>query len=227
MVRSPTRFAVMAMLGFAVVLAHVLATSQLGRRRGWAIAALGLLIGAETLAPPRRMFKAALPERYRIVAQDRCDVVVLRLPTGIKDGTRQRGRFSSEVQFRQALHGKRLVGGYLSRVDDDVLAAYEEHPTLHALLDLSEGKSISAEARDSALREARGLSIEMGIGFIAINKAEASQELRDFVHAAFEPRTIHKAWPFAISIPFGEACANGECGHSPGCRHRAESLAAN
>lgn len=224
MVRSPTRFAVMAILGFALVFAHVLATARLGRLRGAAMALLGVLIGAETLAPERRMFKAALPERYRIVAQDRCDVVVLRLPTGIKDGTRQRGRFNSEVQFRQALHGKRLVGGYLSRIDDDVIAAYEEHPTLRALLDLSEGKSLDAGARDRALREARSLSMELGIGFIAVNKAETSQELRDFVHAAFEPRTIHKAWPFAISIPFGEACANGECGHSPGCRHRTESL---
>lgn len=227
MVRSPTRFAVMAILGFAVVFAHVLATSQLGRKRGLAIAAMGLLIGAETMAMERRVFKAALPERYQIVAQDRCDVVVLRLPTGIKDGTRQRGRFNSEDQFRQALHGKRLVGGYLSRIDDDVIAAYEQHPTLRALLDLSEGKSLDAQTRDRALREARGLSIQMGLGFIAVNKAEASQELRDFVHAAFEPRTIHKAWPFAISIPFGEACAKGECGHSPGCRHRGGSLASD
>ena len=227
MVRSPTRFAVMAILGFALVFAHVLATSRLGRLRGAAMALLGVLIGAETLAPERRMFKAALPERYRIVAQDRCDVVVLRLPTGIKDGTRQRGRFNSEVQFRQALHGKRLVGGYLSRIDDDVIAAYEEHPTLRALLDLSEGKSLDAGARDRALREARSLSTELGIGFIAVNKAETSQELRDFVHAAFEPRTIHKAWPFAISIPFGDACANGECGHGKGCRHRAQPVGAN
>ncbi len=227
MVRSPTRFAVMAMLGFALILAHVLATAKFTRYRTAILAGLSLLIGAEVLSPSRRMFPAQLPERYRIVAQDRCDVVVLHLPTGIKDGTRQRGRFSSEVQFRQALHGKRLVGGYLSRIDDDGIAAYEGHPTLRALLDLSEGKSIDAETRDRALREARGLSVEPGIGFIAVNKAEASQELRDFVHAAFEPRTIHKAWPYAISIPFGESCADGACGHAPGCPHRNPPLSAN
>lgn len=220
MVRSPSRFAVLATLGVAMLLAHALATARLGRRRAAALFGISLLLGSESLALPRRLFPAILPQRYQVVADDRCDVTILRLPTGIKDGTRQRGRFSSETQFRQVFHGKRLIGGYLSRLSDETVEAYEEHPTLRALLDLSEGKTISAQARREAVRGAKSLSRQVGIGFIAVNKAEASQELRDFVQDAFRPRVINKAWPFAIYIPFGDDCSSGECGHRPGCPHR-------
>ena len=220
MVRSPSRFAVLATLGLAVLLAHALATAKLGRRRAAALGGIGLLLGLESLAPPRRLFPAVLPQRYQVVADDRCDVTVLRLPTGIKDGTRQRGRFSSETQFRQVFHGKRLLGGYLSRLSDETVEVYEGHPTLHALLDLSEGKAISPQMRAEAVRGAKTLSRQVGIGFIAVNKAEASQDLRDFVQDAFRPRVINKVWPFAIYIPFGDDCASGGCGHRPGCPHR-------
>lgn len=220
MVRSPSRFAALATLGIALLLAHAVATARLGRARAAAIATIALLLGLETIAPPRRLFPALLPERYKVVADDRCDVAVLRLPTGIKDGTRQRGHFSSETQFRQVFHGKRLLGGYLSRLSDDTVEAYEGNPTIRALLDLSEGKTISAEARKEAVAGAAALSRLVGVGFIAVNKEEASQDLRDFVQEAFLPRVIHKAWPFAIYIPFGDRCAQGECGHRPGCPHR-------
>ena len=69
--------------------------------------------------------------------------------------------------------------GIFSPIDDDVIAAYEGHPTLRALLDLSEGKRLDAVSWAKALGEARQVSREMGIGFIA-----------------------------AISIPFGESCEN-------------------
>lgn len=220
MVRSPTRFAVMAMLGMALVIAGLLSTARLGRRRSLAFLGIGLVLGIETFGPPRRVFRAGLPERYEQVAADRCDVAVLRLPTGIKDGKRERGRFSSRVQFRQALHGKRLVGGYLSRLDDEVVEAYNAHPTLNALLDLSEGKSLSPEARALGIKEARALSRRMGLGFLALDKTETSEELREFVREAFQPVVIHKVWPFVVSVPFGEDCADGACGHQPGCRHR-------
>jgi hypothetical protein len=220
MVRSPSRFAVLATLGVAMLLAHALATARLGRGRVAVIAGTGLLLGLETMGLPRRLFPAVLPQTYQVVAEDRCDAAVLRLPTGIKDGTRQRGRFSSETQFRQVFHGKRLLGGYLSRLRDETVEAYEGNPTLRALLDLSEGKAISAQARREAVRSAPDLSRKVDIGFIVVNRKEASQELRDFVQDAFRPRVINKIWPFAVYIPFGEDCANGDCGHHPGCPHR-------
>jgi hypothetical protein len=220
MVRSPSRFAVMAVLGFAILLARALVTARLGKWRSGVCLLIAILLGVESFGPPRRLFPAALPERYQVVATDRCDVAIVRLPTGIKDGTRQRGRFSSETQFRQVFHGKRLLGGYVSRLSDETVATYEEHPTIRALLDLSEGRTLSPEARRDAIRGAADLSRQIGIGFLAVNKAEASEDLRDFVQEAFKPRAIYKSWPFAISVPFGDNCAKGECGHRPGCSHR-------
>jgi hypothetical protein len=220
MVRSPTRFAVMAILGVSLLLAFALATARLGRFRIPVLAGAGLLMGLETMGLPRRTFPVALPQAYQVVADDRCDVVVLRLPTGIKDGTRQRGRFNSRTQFRQVFHGKRLLGGYLSRLSDETVSDYEHHPTISALLDLSEGKTLSADERREGIRKAPTLARRVGIGFVVVNRAEASQELRDFVQEAFYPRPINKVWPLTISIPFGETCENGDCGHRLGCPHR-------
>jgi hypothetical protein len=220
MVRTPTRFAVMTTLGVSLLLAFALATARLGRFRKAVFVGVGFLLGLETMGLPRRTFPAVLPNAYQVVADDRCDVAMLRLPTGIKDGTRQRGRFSSQTQFRQVFHGKRLLGGYLSRLSDETVSDYEHHPTISALLDLSEGKALSPEMRLQGIREAPSLARRVGIGFVVVNRAEASQDLRDFVQEAFYPKPINKVWPFTISIPFGETCANGDCGHRPGCPHR-------
>jgi hypothetical protein len=142
---------------------------------------------------------------------------------GIKDGTRQRGYFSSATQFNQIFHAKRLLGGYLSRLSDETVALYEHDPTVRALLDLSEGRKLSLEARRVALLGAERLSRRVGIGFIALNKEETSQDLRDFVHEAFRPRVVHKSWPFVIYVPFGDECAEGLCGHLLSCPRRAGS----
>jgi hypothetical protein len=217
MARSPTRFAVLATLGSAMVFARLLATAALGRHRRIVLGAIASILSLELLLPPRRIFATAMPEMYEIVAQDGCDVVVLRLPMGIKDGTRQRGYFSSSTQFNQIFHAKRLLGGYISRLSDETVAAYENDPTVRVLLDLSEGRPISAEARKAALAGAEAMSRRVGIGFIALNKQETSQELRDFVHEAFRPRVVSKSWPFVIYVPFGEECGDGKCGHRDSC----------
>jgi hypothetical protein len=225
MVRSPSRFAAMASLGAALLIAHLFATARLGKARVPILAAAGLLMGVEVMGMPRRMFPTVLPHAYQVVADDRCDVVILRVPTGIKDGTRQRGRFSSRTQFRQVFHGKRLLGGYLSRLSDETLDSYEQHPTTRALLDLSEGRVLSPEARRRAIAFAPELSRQIGLGFVVVNREEASQDLRDFMHEAFGLRVLVKAWPLTVSIPFGEGCENGECGHQAGCIHRSWSQA--
>ncbi len=226
MVRTPSRFAALATLGVALAFAHLLATARLGRHRALVLGGIGIAMGIEMIGPPRRLFEVPMPKQYLAIAEDRCDVVVLRLPTGIKDGTRQRGRFSSRTQFSQVFHGKRLLGGYLSRLSDETVAQYENHPTVHALLDLSEGKALSVEARQQAVAGARDLSRKVGLGFIAVNRAEASADLREFVQDAFEPSVVEKRWPFTVFVPFGETCASGECGHLPGCPRRGGPAAA-
>jgi hypothetical protein len=223
MARSPTRFAVLAALGSAILFGRLLATAELGRHRKLVLYAIASILGLELLLPPRRIFATGMPEMYQIIAEDSCDVVVLRLPMGIKDGTRQRGYFSSDTQFDQIFHAKRLLGGYLSRLSDETVAAYEHDPTVRALLDLSEGRALGAHARKAGLLGAEEMSRRVGIGFIALNKQETSQDLRDFVQEAFRPRVAHKSWPFVIYIPFGDECNDGKCGHRLSCPLRSGS----
>jgi hypothetical protein len=62
------------------------------------------------------------------------------------------------------------------------------------------------------------MSRRIGLGFIALNKEQTTQDLRDFLHEAFRPRVIQKTWPFVIYVPFGEEpCADGRCGHRTQC----------
>ena len=221
MARSPTRFAVLSTLGGAILFAHLLSSAQLGRHRKLLLYGIGSALGIALLFPPRRIFATAMPEMYQAIAKDECDVVVLRLPMGIKDGTRQRGYFSSDTQFDQIFHAKRLLGGYLSRLSEDTVAAYENDSTVRALLDLSEGRTLTPDARREAVLGAEAMSRRVGIGFIALNKEDTSQDLRDFVHEAFRPGIVQKSWPFVIYVPFGEECSDGRCGHLPSCPLRA------
>ena len=66
---------------------------------------------------PRQLHAGTIPAVFhRIAADPRTDVRVLSLPIGVRDGTSSLGNFNPLTQYQQTVHGKRLVGGYLSRV---------------------------------------------------------------------------------------------------------------
>jgi hypothetical protein len=117
-VRTPSRFAVVAALGAAILLAGALAA--LGRRypqrRGLIAATIGVVLLVELLPVPRTLYSAAIPSIYQIIAADPRPVRVLQLPFGIRDGASSVGNFSARYQYYQTLHGKKLIGGYLSRI---------------------------------------------------------------------------------------------------------------
>ena len=124
-VRSPTRFAIVAALGLAMLLAGALAA--LGerwprQRRAIGVAALLLLV-VELSPAPRTLYSAEYSplsqnQRGRLAVGE-----VLNLPFGVRDGTSSAGEISAGSQFEQTLHGKPLIGGYLSRVSSRHLAA--------------------------------------------------------------------------------------------------------
>lgn len=177
--RSPSRFTTVVMMGVALLFA--LALAELARRstrRGRLLAFAGAALFFELAPMPRPLFSAAIPAIYDRIAQDPRRVRLLELPVGVRDGTSSTGNFSAVSQFYQTRHGKRLVGGYLSRVSVRRVREHRGLPVLDALLTLSEGQALSLEQSQSLALSGRAFVRRARIGYVVIDTTRASPELR-------------------------------------------------
>lgn len=186
--RTPTRFAIVAALGLAVLLAGALAA--LGRRypqhRRLMTAVVGLMLILELAPAPRTLYSASVPDLYKIVARDPRPVRLLQLPFGIRDGTFTAGNFSARYLFFQTVHGKRLIGGYLSRISAKRVQEVRSQPTLDALVTMSEGGTL-APAHEAWIR-ARGAGFikRANIGYVVIDTDQSPRYLIEFVKEAWQ-----------------------------------------
>jgi hypothetical protein len=184
--RMPGRMTVLVMLGVAMLLAMALERlrSQSRHPRLVTAAVAGLLI-IELLPAPRALDSARVPSVYHKIAEDPRDVRVLTLPFGLRDGMSGAGSFDVPAQFYQTVHGKRLIGGYVSRLPRRTLQRYRRHPVFGVLIDLSAGVEVSQQRRDEALQRADGTMMHLDVGYIIIDTARTPQDLQDFAREAF------------------------------------------
>ncbi|MGH9255058.1 MAG: hypothetical protein ACRD3C_10860, partial [Vicinamibacterales bacterium] len=149
--RTPGRFSVVVMLALAVLFAMGLCwlAGRWPRRRRALLLATGALLVFELLPAPRPLYSAAVPRIYHHIADAPGDLRVLELPTGVRDGTRSFGNFTARTQYFQTVHGKRLIGGYLSRVSRRRVTDVHRDPMVDALIWLSEGGPLDASRRQS------------------------------------------------------------------------------
>jgi hypothetical protein len=193
--RAPARFAVLVILAVAVVFGLAL-KSLLGRyqSRRWPIlgAAAALLV-LELCPAPRVLFDASMPEIYATISADPRDVRVLELPFGVRDGLSSFGDFSASSQFYQTRHGKRLIGGYLSRVSRNHLELVRRRPVLAALMALSEGREVSAGELESAKGRGRTFIQAANVGYVVIDRQRAGPRLIDFAREAMDLERIGAA----------------------------------
>lgn len=186
--RMPGRFAVVAALAAAVLFA--LALKALGdrwpARRRLLVATAAALLVFELLPAPRPLYSAEVPHIYDIVRADPRPVRVLELPFGVRDGVTSEGNFSARYQFHQTVHGKRLMGGYLSRVSDRRFQEVRASGMLSALLALSEGRALP-EAERAALRERAPAFLERAnLGWVVIHPSTTPPALEAFVCEVFD-----------------------------------------
>jgi hypothetical protein len=193
--RSPARFAVVAALGLAVLFAG--ACAALGRkypqRRLLVTALTGAVLVFELFPAPRTLYSAEIPSLYRTIAADPRPVRIVELPFGVRDGLSSVGNFSSRYQYYQTLHGKKLIGGYLSRISKRRIDDVRAQPTLDALLRLSEGQSLSAEHGARIRARAPGFLTRANVGYVVINHVRAPKVLIDFVTEAWGLEEIERA----------------------------------
>jgi hypothetical protein len=174
---------VVAARGLAILLAGALAA--IGRRypvhRRVVVATIGALLLCELLPAPRTLYSASVPAFYHTIAADQRPVRVLQLPFGVRDGTFTAGDFSAKYLFYQTVHGKRLIGGYLSRISAKRVRDVRSQPTLHALMVMSEGRDLSPPHAAWIRSRGPGFVTRANIGYVVIDKARTPPKLVEFV----------------------------------------------
>jgi len=179
--RMPGRYAVVVMMLFSLLfglaLAHI---ANQWRWRRVLLALVGVALAAELAPLPRRLYSAAMPEIYRMIASDPRDIRVLELPFGIRDGEWSEGDYTAAAQFYQTVHEKALIGGYLSRVSDAEVRRQHALPTISRLMRLSEGRSDDPLPADEIQRRADRFLRLSRLGYVIMDARRTPPKLRRF-----------------------------------------------
>jgi hypothetical protein len=96
------------------------------------------------------------------------------------------GSSTSTAQYFQTVHEKPILGGYISRLPADDVAEYLRREVTSALIDLSEGRSLTPERRAAVIRRAHDIQVALNIGYVVANTSRASAELIQFAREAFD-----------------------------------------
>ena len=185
--RMPSRFAVLVILGMAMLAAFALRDLRARSRRPQLVLITAtVLLLVETLPAPRVLHSADVPSVYRLIASDPHHVRVLNLPFGLRDGLSSHGNTTAAWQFFQTVHEKPIMGGYLSRLAASDVETYQRRRVTRALLDLSAERPVSEARLNEAIRRAREIRTELNIGYVVVNTRLSSQRLADFAKQAFE-----------------------------------------
>jgi hypothetical protein len=111
------------------------------------------------------------------------------------------GDFNARAQFYQTFHGKGLLGGYLSRVAPSVKSKYRRMPVTSALIDVSEGQKLSARQIERALAGADGFIRATNLGYVVMQRASVSDDVRDFATILLGLVKIAEADGYDLYVP--------------------------
>ena len=159
--RVPNRFSVVLMLALAVLAAfgaHWLLRRLAARRPTApgrrALPALAFLLLAALLlfdgwSVPLPLTDARVPEVYDRLAADPDDYAILQLPLGWRNSFGVQGAESTQTQYYQSVHHKRLLSGNISRSPAFKFDYFARVPLLESLIALQTYGTVDAERRAS------------------------------------------------------------------------------
>jgi hypothetical protein len=201
--RTPARIAIVATLGMSMLFASALCYlgDRWPQRRRMLLGAVAAVMLFELLPAPRPLYSATVPRFYERVAQYKGQVRMLELPVGVRDGTSSIGNFSARSQFFQTVHGKPLIGGYLSRVSRRRIDEIRSDPMLAALVTLSEGGALDPSRERALIEQGPAFIGQTRIGFVVIDGTRASPQLRDFAVRALRLRRIDGEGAYDLYAP--------------------------
>jgi hypothetical protein len=201
--RMPSRFGVLVILAVAILFAGALSAlvQRYPQHRRRLLAAAAVLLAFELWPAPRRLYSAEIPPIYERIARDSRPVRVLELPFGIRDGLSSLGNFSASSQFYQTLHGKPLIGGYLSRVSNPRKEFYQGLPFTEALLRKSEGQHLTDAEREAARASAPEFLRVAQLGYVIIDTGRSSPELRQFAVETMQLTLVDTSGWLELYVP--------------------------
>jgi hypothetical protein len=201
--RTPTRFSIVAALGLAIMLAGALAAlgQRFPRHRRRVAVTVAVLLVLELVPAPRTLYSARIPSIYTTIAADPRPVRVLHLPFGVRDGTFTAGAFSARYLFYQTGHGKRLMGGYLSRISQNSVRALRAQPTLDALVVMSEGGRLAAPHAAWIRSRGPGFVERSNLGYVVVDETRTPRSLVHFVIDAWQLEEIGKDGALTLYRP--------------------------
>ena len=183
--RIPGRAMVVVTLALAMLAAAgAMRWRPASGRRALLFAGLALCVVVESLPAPFPVTRLAAPRLYETL-RDRPEAgAVCELPLAVRDGFGGRGEMSEAVFYYQTIHARPIVGGYLSRLPESVMAYYASDPLLNGLLDLSESADATEGDQSLTLADASVAAERFrtnGIAFVVLDRAAAPARLTEYV----------------------------------------------
>ncbi|MGD8820182.1 MAG: interleukin-like EMT inducer domain-containing protein [Anaerolineae bacterium] len=155
--RVPNRFAVVLMLALAVMAgygAYWLLKKIVGRdqrpTRLFVATVSVLLVGLvlfEHWSVPLPLTNARIPPVYEQVAAELGDFAILQLPMGWRNSFGVQGAESTQTQYYQTYHNKRLLSGNISRNPPFKFEYFRKVPILDSLIAIQTYEDVDAERR--------------------------------------------------------------------------------
>ena len=211
--RSPSRFVVLVSLGVALLFAMALVAigQRWPHRRRLVLGVVTALLVIELSPVPRQLHAGTVPAPFhRVAADPRPDVRVLSLPMGVRDGTSSLGDFNPLAQYHQTVHGKRLVGGYLSRVTRAQKESVLRYPVLDALMTLS-AQGLPTPLTDTLRRRAYAsrdqFLISSQVAYVLTDDQRTSPELRAFAEDLLRLEKVMSSDGYTLYVPHADKTA--------------------
>ena len=204
MARTPSRFAIVAVLGLSLLFAFAVQAllRHAGRWRQAAAVTVAAALVFELAAAPRHLYSAAVPDVYRMIAAAGDETGrLLELPTGIRDGTSSVGNFNPATQYFQTAHRRPVIGGYLSRVGNWRRRRKRRSPVMRALLTLSEGRPITEHDRERAKASRDTFLRASCVSYVLVHKRWAPDGLEAFAADTLRLRQVYADEGYALYQP--------------------------
>jgi hypothetical protein len=130
-----------------------------------------------------KMKKTDVEHVFERLAEEENDLGLWNIPTGLVDGFQKVGDFDVKHLQRQMVHGKPLVGGYISRIDSTVFNRFKLNPYI-AYYNLGIGlETINSFASDT---EVKSFIQGMDLGYIVLDTTKISAQGAEHLEQQFE-----------------------------------------
>jgi hypothetical protein len=136
--------------------------------------------------------KVIVPSVYRELANMREQRSLLELPSGITESQRGFGfdhsiyALHSMQMYWQSIHDKPRLGGYLSRVNDDVYTYFKSYPIINDIYALTNSDGQWSGAQFSEL-ETRNTIQRLNLGYIIVAPSGRADQFNSVIVEIFAP----------------------------------------